>query len=79
MTALAEDADLLIHDAQYTHAEYPAHVGWGHSAIGDTLAFAGLALFLYQIANHFGVILEHGNGLGSAGLVKALGLRRVLR
>jgi phosphoribosyl 1,2-cyclic phosphodiesterase/DNA-binding response OmpR family regulator len=27
------DADLLIHDAQYTAAEYPAKIGWGHSTI----------------------------------------------
>jgi len=27
------DADLVIHDAQYTAAEYPAKVGWGHSTI----------------------------------------------
>lgn len=25
-------ADLVIHDAQYTAAEYPARVGWGHSS-----------------------------------------------
>jgi phosphoribosyl 1,2-cyclic phosphodiesterase/CheY-like chemotaxis protein len=25
-------ADLLIHDAQYTAAEYPSKVGWGHSS-----------------------------------------------
>ncbi|HUF76977.1 MAG TPA: MBL fold metallo-hydrolase [Longimicrobiales bacterium] len=25
------DADLVIHDAQYTKGEYPAKVGWGHS------------------------------------------------
>ena len=29
---LARDADLLIHDCQYTDEEYPDHVGWGHSA-----------------------------------------------
>ncbi|MDX2167879.1 MAG: MBL fold metallo-hydrolase [Deltaproteobacteria bacterium] len=38
--ALAEDADLLIHDAQYTLAEYERHVGWGHSAIEHAVAFA---------------------------------------
>jgi phosphoribosyl 1,2-cyclic phosphodiesterase len=38
--ALAQGVDLLIHDAQYTAAEYPAHMGWGHSAITHTLAFA---------------------------------------
>jgi phosphoribosyl 1,2-cyclic phosphodiesterase len=36
---LARDADLLIHDAQYTDAEYPEHLGWGHSPIRDLLAF----------------------------------------
>ena len=25
------DADLVIHDAQYTAAEYPGKIGWGHS------------------------------------------------
>jgi phosphoribosyl 1,2-cyclic phosphodiesterase len=37
---LARNADLLIHDCQYTDAEYPAHVGWGHSAVSDALTFA---------------------------------------
>ena len=37
---LAHDADLLIHDCQYTDDEYPSHVGWGHSAMTDTLTFA---------------------------------------
>ena len=31
--ALARDADVLIHDAQYTDAEYPSKVGWGHSPV----------------------------------------------
>lgn len=26
-------ADLVIHDAQYTDSEYPAHKGWGHTTI----------------------------------------------
>ncbi len=38
--ALANGADLLIHDGQYSDSEYPAHVGWGHSALSDSLAFA---------------------------------------
>jgi phosphoribosyl 1,2-cyclic phosphodiesterase len=37
---LAKDADLLIHDCQYTDAEYPSHVGWGHSGMTDALTFA---------------------------------------
>lgn len=38
--ALAKDASLLIHDGQYSDAEYPAHLGWGHSALSHTLSFA---------------------------------------
>ncbi|MBA3747966.1 MAG: MBL fold metallo-hydrolase [Solirubrobacterales bacterium] len=38
--SLAHDADLLLHDCQYTDAEYPAHFGWGHSSVSDALAFA---------------------------------------
>jgi ribonuclease BN (tRNA processing enzyme) len=37
---LAHGAGLLIHDCQYTDREYPTHVGWGHSPLSDTLAFA---------------------------------------
>jgi phosphoribosyl 1,2-cyclic phosphodiesterase len=37
---LANRADLLIHDCQYTDMEYPTHIGWGHSAMSDTLTFA---------------------------------------
>ena len=33
---LARDADLLIHDCQYTDEEYPGHEGWGHSPINET-------------------------------------------
>jgi phosphoribosyl 1,2-cyclic phosphodiesterase len=40
--ALARDADLLLHDAQYSLAEYADHVGWGHSALDHALAFARL-------------------------------------
>jgi hypothetical protein len=36
----AADADLLIHDAQYLAAEYPAKVNWGHSTIGYAMAVA---------------------------------------
>jgi len=40
---IARDADLLIHDAQYTDEEYARRVGWGHSRIADALRFATLA------------------------------------
>jgi phosphoribosyl 1,2-cyclic phosphodiesterase len=38
--SLAHDADLLLHDCQYTDDEYPLHMGWGHSALSHTLQFA---------------------------------------
>ena len=37
---LACKASLLLHDCQYADAEYPEHVGWGHSRLTDTLTFA---------------------------------------
>jgi len=39
---VATGADLLIHDAQYTAAEYRERVGWGHSSVDDAVAFADL-------------------------------------
>jgi phosphoribosyl 1,2-cyclic phosphodiesterase len=41
--ALAEGADVLVHDAQYADDEYDSHVGWGHSTIEQALAFAKAA------------------------------------
>ena len=38
--ALARDTSLLIHDGQYTDAEYPDHIGWGHSSLSHALSFA---------------------------------------
>jgi phosphoribosyl 1,2-cyclic phosphodiesterase len=38
--ALARNASLLIHDAQYTAEEYVRTRGWGHSTLHDALAFA---------------------------------------
>lgn len=39
---LAQGADLLIHDSQYTDEEYVERVGWGHSSYGHLLDFARL-------------------------------------
>ena len=33
----AAEADVLVHDAQYTPEEYREHVGWGHSAYTDAV------------------------------------------
>lgn len=40
---LAEGADLLIHDAQYTSHEYRQRVGWGHSSLEHAASIADLA------------------------------------
>lgn len=39
---LALDADLLLHDAQYTAEEYKDKVGWGHSSMEDAVQYAAL-------------------------------------
>lgn len=36
--SLAAGTDVLLHDAQYTTAEYAARTGWGHSSIADFAA-----------------------------------------
>ncbi|HEY7456503.1 MAG TPA: MBL fold metallo-hydrolase [Solirubrobacterales bacterium] len=37
---LAHGASTLIHDGQYFDAEYPDHLGWGHSSLAHALSFA---------------------------------------
>ena len=57
-------ADLVIHDAQYTAAEYPQKVGWGHSPMEyavDMALAAGvkrLALFHHD-PTHDDDMLDH--------------------
>jgi phosphoribosyl 1,2-cyclic phosphodiesterase len=41
--AVARDADVLVHDCQYTAAEYEHRVGWGHSSTVDAVGFAARA------------------------------------
>ncbi len=41
--SLAREADLLVHDAQYTTDEYNERIGWGHSSILQTFQFAELS------------------------------------
>jgi len=36
---LARGATVLFHDCQYSDVEYPQHLGWGHSALSDAIAF----------------------------------------
>lgn len=49
---LAAGTDLLVHDAQYTLADYERRVGWGHSALDHTLAFATLAGVRHLVPFH---------------------------
>jgi phosphoribosyl 1,2-cyclic phosphodiesterase len=39
-SSIADGVDLLLHDAQYFEDEYVERVGWGHSSVADTAAFA---------------------------------------
>ncbi|MFC3880211.1 MBL fold metallo-hydrolase [Algoriphagus namhaensis] len=36
---LAQGADLLFHDGEYTQEEYRTKVGWGHSSMEDAISF----------------------------------------
>jgi phosphoribosyl 1,2-cyclic phosphodiesterase len=38
--AVAENVDVLLHDAQYSEDEYEERIGWGHSSVPDAVAFA---------------------------------------
>ena len=37
--SVAQGADVLFHDSQYTEDEYPNHRAWGHSSIAHTVTF----------------------------------------
>jgi phosphoribosyl 1,2-cyclic phosphodiesterase len=41
--SLAREADVLLHDAQYTPDEYRDHVGWGHSSVLHAITLAKAA------------------------------------
>jgi len=43
VVALARNADLLIHDAQYTTEEYETKRGWGHSTYDQAIQVAEMA------------------------------------
>ena len=63
---LAQDVDLLVHDAQYTREEYREHAGWGHSTMHDALAFGRLAGVRHLVPFH------HDPGRDDAALEEAL-------
>jgi phosphoribosyl 1,2-cyclic phosphodiesterase len=39
---VADGANLLLHDSQYTEDEYPGRIGWGHSSIRQAVTFAAM-------------------------------------
>lgn len=49
---LAAGADLLIHDSQFSPEEYGRCVGWGHSSLTHTFAFAALADVKHLVLFH---------------------------
>jgi phosphoribosyl 1,2-cyclic phosphodiesterase len=40
---IANGADVLFHDSQYSEEEYGERIGWGHSAIHHAITFAKIA------------------------------------
>jgi phosphoribosyl 1,2-cyclic phosphodiesterase len=61
--ALARDADVVLHDAQYSEEEYSAKIGWGHSSIADAVAFcraagAGRLVLFHHDPEHSDRVLE---------------------
>jgi len=49
---LALNADLLLHDAQFTAEEYKNKIGWGHSSMEDTLEFASISCVKHLLLTH---------------------------
>jgi ribonuclease BN (tRNA processing enzyme) len=49
---LADNADLLIHDAQYTDEEYAERIGWGHSSLTHAVQFAQMARARHLVPFH---------------------------
>jgi phosphoribosyl 1,2-cyclic phosphodiesterase len=37
--SIADDVDVLVHDAQYFEHEYEKRIGWGHSSVDDAVTF----------------------------------------
>jgi phosphoribosyl 1,2-cyclic phosphodiesterase len=50
--SLAAEADLLIHDGQYSTPEYLGHVGWGHSSLNQVMDFAKLSEVKHLVPFH---------------------------
>lgn len=49
---LAMNADLLLHDAQFSSEEYQQRKGWGHSSMSDAALFASMAKVKHLLLSH---------------------------
>jgi phosphoribosyl 1,2-cyclic phosphodiesterase len=49
---LASDADILLHDSQYTADEYATRVGWGHTSLPDYATYVEAARPIRAIMFH---------------------------
>ena len=61
--AIAEGVDVLLHDAQYFEDEYAQRIGWGHSSVSDTIAYAqalrvGRLVLFHHEPHHFDDVLS---------------------
>jgi phosphoribosyl 1,2-cyclic phosphodiesterase len=55
--SIADDVDMLFHDAQYFENEYAERIGWGHSSVAHAVAFtravgARRVLLFHHEPNH---------------------------
>lgn len=62
--ALARGVDILLHDGQYTDAEYRQRVGWGHSSISHAIQVADLAdarelVLIHHDPDHSDDLIDH--------------------
>jgi phosphoribosyl 1,2-cyclic phosphodiesterase len=54
--SLAADADVLVHDAQFSEEEYAQRIGWGHSSSADAIAYSK------AVGAHRTVLFHHDPG-----------------
>jgi len=52
MIDFVADADIVIHEAQYTNDEYPQKIRWGHSSVGNAATLMNLAEVPRWIVTH---------------------------
>ena len=76
---LADQADILLHDSQYTKEEYVIRRGWGHSSIYDAGLFAEITsakhtLLAHHDPSHSDTFLEEMLALFKSGSKVSVGL-----